>query len=232
MTFATERDLEHGQRGKRLAAAAMALGLALPWATAACAQPAPGADRAWHAQITALAGAVQLDGRLADYQWDVNPRGAWGAEATVGRSRLAGGVRVWSSTTRQSLDPTVASASPLVHSTSLELVLRGDVVERWGGRLVASASGGWLHLGYDPDRLEIDGGGGPVTVDLAPIDTGVMGGGLGVERSFGARWLAGVELDHRFFDLDAAHQSGGSTVVRRERFGDWNARFRIGWAIR
>jgi hypothetical protein len=232
MTFATERDLRHSERGRRLALAVVVVALAMPGAIAAQAQPAPSAPRTWHAQITALAGAVQLDGRLADYQWDVNPRGAWGAEATVGRSRLAGGVRVWSSTTRQSLDPTVASASPLVHSTSLELVLRGDMLERWGGRLVATASGGWLHLGYDPDRLVIDGGGVPVTVDLAPIDTGVMGGGLGVERSLGARWLAGVELDHRFFDLDAAHQSGGSTVLRRERFGDWNARFRIGWAVR
>jgi len=232
MTFAMERDPRPGDPSRRSGLAAVLLALGLLWAIDASAEPSPTPDRSWPVEIAVLAGAVQLDARLADYQWDVNPRAAWGAEATIGRSRLAGGARVWSSATRQSLDPTVASASPLVRSTSLELVLRGRVVEGWGSRLMATASGGWLHLGYDPDRLEIDGGGGPVSVDLAPIDTWVMGGGLGVERSLGTRWLAGVELDHRVFDLDAAHQSGGSTVVSRERFGDWNARFRIARALR
>jgi hypothetical protein len=134
---------------------------------------------------------------------------------------------MWTSTTRQSLDPTVASASPLVRSMSLEMVARGRLAEGWGSRLMATASGGWLHLGYDPDQLEVDGGAGPVTVDLKPIDTWVMGGGLGVERWLGGRWLAGLEMEHRIFDLGAAHQSGGTTVVGRERFGDWNARLRL-----
>jgi opacity protein-like surface antigen len=236
MTFAMERDAPIDEPRPSLSAATLLAALALSCALVGAAHAGP-ADPArdessWRIEVAALGGAVQLDERLADYQWDVSPRTAWGAEASVGRSRFAGGVRIWTSTTRQNLDPTVASASPLVRSTSAEMVVRGRVAERWRSRLMATASGGWLHLGYDPDRLEVDGGSGPVTVDLAPIDTWVMGGGFGVERWLGERWLTGFEVDHRIFDLDAAHQSGGATVVSRERFGDWNFRFRLARAFR
>ena len=166
--------------------------------------------------------ATQLDDRLADYQWDVTPRAAWGAEAAVGRGRFGAGLRLEATRTVQ--DVGSSSGTPAVHRTTLELVGRGRLASRWGVAVLASASAGWLHLGYHPDRMAIESGSGTLVVDFEPIDTWVAGGGLMLERPLGGPWLVSFEIDHRVFDLDTAHRNGTAIAVGRERFGDWNAR--------
>src|SRR5262245_374555 len=64
--------------------------------------------------VEILAGSAQPVSRLADYQWDVRPRAAWGAQALVSRGALAAGLRWWRSGTTQSLGLT-GEPDPDVH---------------------------------------------------------------------------------------------------------------------
>jgi hypothetical protein len=170
-----------------------------------------------------LAGTTQVDPRLADYQWDTTPRAAWGAQALVGTDRLAAGARLWRTQSRQTLDPT-SGDDARIGATTGELVGRVRLAGVLGTGLWGDASGGWMRLSYDPDRLTFDAGGTPVTVDLQPIDTWTAGLGLAMERPLPGGWSAGLEAGHRWFELDAAHRNGHTIEVRRERVGDWTAR--------
>ena len=194
------------------------LALALPLA----ASPAAAAP-VW-AALGIAGGVQQPDGHLADYQWSTTPHGAFGAAARVGMGRWSAGLDGWTTTATQRLDATTAST---VRSTRIELVTEARLTSLAGVDLFASLGAGRLHLGYDPDRVTIDTGGGATTVDLASISTWVGGGGLGLRRALAAGWLAGLAVDHRIYALDTAHREGGSIVERRETFGDWSARFEL-----
>lgn len=173
-----------------------------------------------------LAGTTQVDPRLADYQWEVSPRPAWGAQGLAGGGRLAAGARLWRDESRQTLDPT-SGAQAKVRRTSAEAVGRARVAAVLGASVWGDVSGGWLRLSYDPDQFSIDTGGTPVTVDLKPIDTWTAGLGLAIERGLRSGWSVGLEAGRRWYELDAAHRAGGSIEVRSERFGDWTGRLAL-----
>ena len=61
-------------------------------AGAAPAAHAGGASR-W-LTVGALSGATRFDPHLADYQWRIDPRAAWGAQAIAGAGRVGAGLRV------------------------------------------------------------------------------------------------------------------------------------------
>jgi len=190
------------------------------------ARPAVAADadsRWW--SVGVLAGSMQPDGRLADYQWGTSPRAAWGVRTLAGARWFSGGVRLWSTRARQEMG---AAEAVTVKGTSWELVGRGRLLRVGGSELLAVASGGRLHLGYAPDHVEVaSGSGDPVVVRLAPIDEWVVGGGLALERRIAGVWKVGIELERRAFSLDTAHRSGEAIVERREALGDWNARVEL-----
>lgn len=178
-----------------------------------------------------LTGATLWDARLDDFQWDVTPRAAFGVQAGAGLGRFAAGLRVWQSATTQRIgDP--GTPSPTVRATSVELTGRSRIAGFLGTHLLATASAGRLHLGYDPDHVTLDSPGGPIDVALAPVSTWCAGGGIAVERRLQGPWLASLTVDRQMFSLDTAHRNGSSVEYRRESFGDWNARFGIEWQHR
>ncbi len=176
--------------------------------------------------IGILAGSVQPEADLADYQWSTTPRVAWGLQALAGAGRLSGGVRLWNTRAQQEIG--AGAGSSMVRGTSFELVGRGRLLSVSGSELLAVASGGRLHLGYEPDRVEIaSGAGDPIEVRLAPIDEWIVGAGVALERRIASTWRVGFEVERRLFKLDTAHRSGDAIVERRETLGDWNARVEL-----
>jgi hypothetical protein len=207
------------------------LGTGMPWlaltalltAPAASAGTFPGGQRV---TLAVLAGTAQPVSSLADYQWDVRPRAAWGARVTAGLGRFDAGLRWWSSGTTQALGLPGTPAAE-VHASSLELVARTRLAGVRGLSLHAMASGGWLGLGFDPDRVTLDAGGTPVEVELAPIHEWVGGAGLALEGSLAGGWGFGLEGERRVWALDTAHREGSGITYARDTFGDWSARLAL-----
>lgn len=198
-------------------------------AGAAIAAASPGlaaADGRW-ISLGALAGATRPDPALADYQWDVRPQGAWGAQALIGAGRLAAGVRAWRNGTSQRIGSGVDPVA--VRETSLELVGRARLAERFGVGASLVAGAGRLHLGFDPDRVAIpaEGGGSAGEASLAPIDEWMASAGVALARPIAARWTLGLEIDHRRFALDTAHREGGAIESARTSFGEWSMRLEL-----
>lgn len=181
-----------------------------------------------------LSGSTWLDTGLADYQWDVTPRMDWGAQTLVGGERFASGLRLWGSRTTQQIGSGGTTAAADVRATSTELVGRGRLATALGCEVMAVASAGWLHLGYHPDRVTIApaGGGAPIAVDLTPVNEWIGGAGLALRRPLHGPWVAGMEMEHRFFGLDTAHRNGAVIEYGRQRFGDWSARLELAWVSR
>ena len=199
--------------------------LAAPGRGAASVVPRP------RVQLTVglLTGLTARDASLADYQWDVAPRAAWGTHVLAGVGPVEGGLRLAQTSTHQSLGD-AARVSPTVRATSVELVGRARVATLLGTHVLGVGSIGRLHLGYHPDQIDVDlGTGTPVAVDFAPIDEWIGGGGFALRRPVGGPWALGFELERRLFGLDAAHREGSQVVVSRETFGEWNARIELDW---
>jgi hypothetical protein len=169
---------------------------------------------------------------MADYQWDVRPHLAWGAQAMAGIGPVAAGLRWWSSSTTQALGLT-GQEDPSVRSRSLELVARARVATWHRLSLHAMAAGGRLALRWDPERVTVDAGGTPIDVALSPIHTWVGGAGLGFEATLPGGFAGGLEGERRVFALDTAHRSGSEVVTERTTFGEWAARvsLRRTWAL-
>lgn len=173
-----------------------------------------------------LAGGSQPTPSLADYQWDVRPHVAWGAEALAMFGPFATGLRFSSTGTTQALGLS-SSSDPTVRANSLELVARARVVTWRVLSLHAMASGGQLGLRWSPDHVTVDTGGTPVEVGFAPIHEWVGGAGLALEAPLPGSWRVGLEGERRVWSLDTAHRSGSSVTYARESFGDWSARFSL-----
>lgn len=197
-------------------------------AAAGSAGTRPAGGGAW-LSLGLLTGSTRSDPRLADYQWDVSLRPAWGAQALVGRGRLAAGVRLWRLQTTQRIDLPGATVSPQVGLTSVELVGLGRLGAIGGTELLLTAGVGRRHLGYDPDQITIPVSrpGIPIVVPLSAVDEWTGGGGLAVRRGLGPRWSLGLGVDLEFFGLDTAHRSGAAVVYGRESLGEWSARLEI-----
>jgi hypothetical protein len=197
-------------------------------AVAAPAGPRAAGRGAW-LSLGLLAGSMLSDPRLADYQWDTSPRPAWGAQALLGRGRLAAGARLWRTRTSQRLDLPGVAVEPTVGLTSFELVGMGRLAGLGGGELLLTAGVGRLHLAYDPDQISIPtpGLGPPIVVPFAAVDAWTGGGGLAFRRPLGPRWRLGLGVDREFFKLDTARRSGAAVVYQRESLGDWSARLEL-----
>ena len=95
---------------------------------------------------------------------------------------------------------------------------------------LALASGGRLAIRYQPDRLTLATGGGPVELAFAPVDSWIAGAGLALRAPVAGGWAVGVEAERRMYALDTAHRSGTAVTYARETFGDWQMRFELGRA--
>ena len=196
-------------------------------ALAAACSAAPAAADAW-VSLGLLGGSTQPPAQMADYQWDTRPQAGCGAQALLGRGAWGGGLRLWSTATTQDLG--VAGAAD-VRRTSLELVARRRLASLFGIECSAIAGGGLLFLSWDPDRVTVQTPGGPVDVGLEPVLEWIGGGGVALRRPVGGALIAGLEVDHRFFALDAAHREGASIVETRDSFGEWSARLELAWML-
>jgi hypothetical protein len=174
-----------------------------------------------------LSGSTSAVGSLADYQWRVAPRAAWGAEANAGVGRFSAGLRGWSASSVQQVSAAGVSASPQVRWTSLETVGRVRLADALGIAVHATVSAGRVRLAWHPDRVTLDAGGSPVTVDFRPVDEWIGGGGLALSRPVGSRWRLGMEVERRVFALDTAHRNGSVIEYARQSFGDWSARLGV-----
>jgi hypothetical protein len=180
--------------------------------------------------VTLLAGSTLLDPRFADFQWDVRPRAAWGAEVAADRGPWGVGVRAWRAGSTQSIDQPGAESAE-VAITTLEMMGRRRVGVALGTVVSASLSGGGLWLGYRPDQVTITpAGGSPIVVELAPIHAWTAGAGLEASRSLRGPWTTSLALGYQTFRLDASHREGGGVVTQRKSFGDWSARLGLGWS--
>jgi len=211
-------------RATVVGAAAVALALLASVANAADGSPSP----RWLA-VSLMGGTAQPVSKLADYQWDVRPHAGWGVQALVGRGGWSVGPRLWRSGTTQALE-LPGTQDPHVSTTSLELVTRTRLARWRTVECAALASGGRLAIRYQPDRLTLDTGGGPVELALGPVDSWIAGAGVALHAPVAGGWTVGMEAERRVFALDTAHRSGASVTYARETFGDWQMRFELGRA--
>lgn len=176
-----------------------------------------------------LSGTTLLDGRFADYRWNVDPRAAFGVSAVASAGRFTAGVRALQSRTTQTIDVPDPGSTVAVHATSVELTGGVRLARLAGFELAATASGGRMHLGWSPAHLDGSVGGTPVSVDFAPVNAWIGGGGVAIARRLPGPWRAGLAVDRRFFSMDTAHAKGGTIVTGAQTFGDWNARVELAW---
>ena len=211
--------------GNAFSWAGLALAL-LAWAAGPAA--AAGENIRW-VSVSVLGGTAQPVSKLADYQWDVHPHAGWGAQALVGRGGWSVGPRLWRSGTTQALEAP-GTPDPHVSTTSLDLVARSRLARWRSVECVALDSGGWLAIRYQPDRLTLDTGAGPIEVALGSVDTWIAGAGLALRAPVAGGWTVGMETERRVYALDTAHRSGSAVTYARETFGDWQMRFELGRA--
>jgi hypothetical protein len=188
--------------------------------------PTPAAARApgsaW-VSTALLAGSAQPVATMADYQWDVRPHAAWGAQLLAGTGPFAAGLRWWRGGTTQSLS-LAGVTDPAVRTGSIELIARARVARWRDVQFLATASGGRLAITYHPDRVTVTTGGTPIEVALAPLHEWVGGAGLALQLPLAGHWSWGLETERRMFALDTAHRNGSAVTLARETFGDWDAR--------
>jgi hypothetical protein len=203
----------------------MALLVALPAVAAA------GDASALRVSVSALVGAAQLDPHLSDYRWDTATTARLGAQVFVERGRLLAGVRASRMQTTQASGIPGETRAAKAHLTAFELVAGARALSLLSVDVCALASGGLLHLGYDPDRASyVPLGGGPeIVVDYAPVDTWTAGAGLLLRRAVTSRLALGLHLERTYFALDTAHRAGAAITEQRETFGSWGAHLLLSW---
>ncbi len=199
--------------------------------TAAIAGRAEAGGEPWQLEVGPVAGATALDPQLADYRWDTAPRFESGLGAMVGRDGWGLGLRLRRTDTTQGLALAADLADPTVRLTSAELLGRLRLAQPLGAEVWVGAQAGWLHLGYAPDAVSFTTGGAgvPVTVDFAPVDEPVYGGGLTLRRPLGPAWAAALGAEASTFALDTSHRAGQQIVQERERFWNWSLRLAVTW---
>jgi hypothetical protein len=120
-----------------------------------------------------------------------------------------------------------------VNLTGVELVAQARAVRRWGFEVWGSVHGGLLHLGYDPDELTYEPGGGigPITVAYAAIDEWDAGAGVEIRRELARHLALAVAAEATTFALDTAHRRGSEIVESRDRFYLWSVRLQLSWRM-
>jgi hypothetical protein len=189
------------------------------------ATPAFAVDEFW---LGASGGWIKPDGALANFGWDRRPLGSWGLEARADESGWGLGLRMLSGRTTQAVGAGGITAAA-VRTTRWELVGRRQVARALGTEIALTGSAGRILLSYDPDRVTVDGGSGPIEVELAPVGTWALGGGVAVERTVSRRLVVGLAADGARYALDTAHRAGDTVVRERTAFTDWGARVTLAW---
>lgn len=222
----------------RLAASRVRLALALlAWSStgalpAAARAGLPGfADLRW--SLSALGGAAQFDPHLNDYRWNTDPRAAWGLQASAEAGRFLAGARALRTGTTQGSGIPGETSAPNVRLTSLEALGGYRLATLAGLDLFATASYGWAHLGYDPDRMSFTplSGTSDVVVHFEPVDTWTAAAGLRLRRALTFGLAVGLQLERSYFALDTAHRNGATIEEQRETFGNWGARVELSWIL-
>jgi len=172
-------------------------------------------------------GTTRFDPHLSDYQWNLAPRAAWGAQAGVSLGRFGLALRGWTSSARQHVDASASVTDPLVRVTTLDLAGEAEVARPLGLSLLARAAVGRVAIGYSPDRVTLDAGGTPVTVDLAPVHAWSWAGGGALRHPLLPGWTATIAVERTGFAFDTAHRAGPSVEYARESFGNWNGRLEL-----
>ncbi|MFN8588642.1 MAG: hypothetical protein U0704_12685 [Candidatus Eisenbacteria bacterium] len=172
-------------------------------------------------------GLTRPDAAREPWHWDLAPRAAWGARATLGDGPLALGARVERVESRQSLAlPAPAPASLAVHGTAVEALARVTLMRRAGFAAVASAAAGRTRWSWAPDQVSFDTGTGTTDVAFTPVDAPSWAFGGGLSRGVGG-WTVGASAERRFTRMDSAHRAGDGVVLGTETFGDWCARLEL-----
>jgi hypothetical protein len=198
-----------------------AMVLALAWlATPAS---AAGLHPAWSLGISG--GTTRFDTHLADYQWNLSPRPAWGVQAGASLGRLGLALRASTSSATQHVDASVPD--PVVRVTTVDLAGELEAARPFGFAVLARASGGRVALTYTPDHAELGTGSGTTSVELAPVHAWSWGIGAAVRRELASRWSATLAFERQAFAFDTAHRTGSSVTVASEGFGNWNGRFEL-----
>jgi hypothetical protein len=180
-----------------------------------------------------MLGATLFDGHLGDYGWDAGPVFEGGISATLYRGAFAAGLRVVRAGTVQASGIPGEDAAPRVALTSFEMAPSARLVRWLGVELWATARGGLLHLGYDPDELTfgLGGAGEPITVNYDPLSEWLLGWGVALRREIAQRAALSIEAEQSSFALDTSHRRGDEIVESRERFYNWHLRMQVSWLI-
>ncbi len=172
-------------------------------------------------------GTTRFDQHLADYQWDLAPRAAFGAQAGVSAGRFGLALRGWTATAHQFVDASASVPDPAVRVTTFDLLGEAEVARALGVSLLARASTGRVALGYSPGRVTLDAGGGPVVVALDPVHAWTWGFGGALRHGLAPGWTVTLGAERTAFAFDTAHRSGPSVELARETFGNWNGRLEL-----
>jgi len=179
-----------------------------------------------------LAGSTLIDPRFSDFQWDVEPRAAWGGELLAGRGPWVSGLRLWRATSTQSIGQPGAESADVALTTA-EVFGQRRIARFLGTEILTTASVGGLWLGYRPDQVTFTPSGStPIVVDLDPIREWTAGAGLALRRPWAGPWSTSFSVDYQAFGLDTTHRNGNQIETNRESFGDWSARLGLAWSSR
>lgn len=173
-------------------------------------------------------GVLALDPHLADYRWETEARTVWGVGAMASAQRLAGGLRVWRASTRQSTGIPGDDRQLRVGLTGVEAIGEARLLSFAGVRLLATGSAGLLRLDWSPRELLLDDGLGATTVvRFEPVHEASAGAGLALRRALPAGLQIALGAERTWFGLDTAHRRGSEIVEEREIFGSWTGRVEI-----
>ena len=172
-------------------------------------------------------GVTRFDPHFGDYQWNLQPHAAWGAQAGAGLGRYGLALRVWTASSTQHLDASASVTDPHVRTTTVDLAADARIVGFGGTSLLARASGGRVLIGYTPDQVTLTTAGGSTAVELAPVHAWSWGAGAAVRQEIVARWTATLSVERQMFAFDTAHRTGSAVELAREGFGNWNGRLEL-----
>jgi len=187
----------------------------------------------WWLATSVGAGAIAPDENLANYRWDTTPTSLYALQASAGRGRFAGGLRLSRWATTQGTGLNLSQPDPRVRLTSFEFVGQARLVTWVGLQVWATATAGRVGLSYTPDEITIVTGlpGGDIAVNYQPITETVWGYGLEVRRNFGQNLAVALLGEKAAFALDTSHRRGDEIVNERERFSSWNLRLQVSWVF-
>ncbi len=215
-----------------LAAALLAAPLALTAhpVTAEVLAPTSSSAGAWQLEVGPFGGGTWYDPDLRNFRWDVTGTHTLGLSALTRHGRWGMGLRASRGWTTQTTGIPGETQAPTVRLTRVEFQGQARLA-RWRGiEAFASAHGGRVHMGYDPDVLVIDpGNGSTVKVSFAPIDEWIAGGGFGLRAETFSRLALGLHIERTYFALSTKHRNGTDIEEERETFGNWALRFSLAW---